>query len=89
MKHPGNTSSAPASNPAFTQTRGHQLRALYGEASLKLESLFSEASDLSFSTLMYLGMNQLHAAYPQLSHNEVEALFMGLVKRQRNLGAAH
>jgi hypothetical protein len=89
MKHPGNTSSAATSSHPFTQTRGQQLRALYGEAGLKLESLFSEASEVSFSTLMYLGMNKLHAAYPQLSHDEIEALFMGLVKRRRSPSTSH
>ena len=89
MKQSGNASPAPATTPPFMQTRGQQLHALYGEASLKLESLFSEAGELSFSTLMYLGMNQLQSAYPQLSHDEVEALFMCLVKRRRSPSTSH
>jgi len=78
--------------PALThpiKQRGQELHALYDEAAKKLEPIFADTAEQSFSTLMYLAMHTLHGAYPQLSHDELEALFMGLVKHQRARSTAH
>lgn len=77
----------PTTKPSMGGThapRGHDLRTLYDEASHKLEPLFAESKEQSFSTLMYLALNRLHNTYPQLSHDELEALFMGLVNRRNS-----
>jgi hypothetical protein len=74
-------SPAPARDGACAPS-GRHLRQLYDEAYQKLEPLLAEAPEQSFSTLMFLALQRLQGHYPHLSHGEIEALFLGLMKRR-------
>lgn len=83
MKSSNITPSAKAAMIKAGDPSHSHLKQIYDEAAKKLEGLFAEPGEQSFSTLMYLALTKLHSAYPHLSHDELEALFMGLVHRRQ------